>query len=523
MAEEQIKQGHIDSDAIQENNQKDNKKTGKKFKMPNSFTILMIITAIIAVLTWIVPAGQYDTTADGSFIAGTYYTIDQVPQGIWQVLSAPFIGMIGNDLTQGAIEISLFILVLGGFLNVVTQTGAIDAGINAVIQNNKNNMTRLIWILMFIFALGGSSYGMAEETIPFYALLIPLMVTVGYDSLVAVAVILVGSGLGVLSSTVNPFATGIASSMAGIGLGEGILPRVIMFVIMYIIGAFYVSRYASKVLEDPKNSLIYDQMDEQKEKFKVKEDLGDITSTQKSVLTLFILGFVIMIMGLIPWTDLSSNLTFFEDFHGMIMGTPILGDLIGQSLLPFGSWYLSEITVLFFLMSIIIGFVAKIPEEKFINDFIDGTKDILSVALICAVARGIQVIMNDGQITATVLHWGELLLANLSSGIFIAITYIFYIPMSFLIPSTSGLAAATMGIMAPLGNFAGVAESLIVTAYQSAAGLVNLITPTSGVVMGALAIAGIELTTWWKFMAKLIAGVFLVSVVLLVAFALLGL
>ena len=173
-------------------------------------------------------------------------------------------------------------------------------------------------------------------------------------------------------------------------------------------------------------------------------------------------------------------------------------------------------------MSIIIAFVYGIPEDRYIHVFLEGTKDLLSVALICAVARGIQVVMNDGQITATVLYWGEQLLSGLSEGIFIVVTYIFYIPLSFLIPSTSGLAAATMGIMAPLGTFAGVAESLIITAYQSASGLVNLITPTSGVVMGAMAIAGLEITTWWKFMSKLLVMIFAASAVLLVVFALLG-
>ena len=490
----------------------------KKFKMPNSFTILFLITIVIAILTWIIPAGSYDLTDDGTFIANTYHTVTQNPQGIWDVLSAPFIGMIGNDLTQGAIEISLFILVIGGFLNVVTVTGAIDAGIASVIRNNKDSMTKLIWILMAIFALGGSSYGMAEETIPFYALLIPLMVAAGFDSIVGVAVVLVGSGLGVLASTVNPFATGIASAMAGVSMGEGILPRVIFLVVTYVIGAWYVSSYAKKVKADPKNSYIYDQLDEQKEHFKVKEDLDELTSKQKTVLVLFFLSFIIMIFGLIPWADLNANWTFFEDFHNMLYNS-FLGNILGQSLIPLGQWYLMEITVLFFLMSIVIAFVYGLGEENYVNAFIEGAKDLISVALIVSVARGIQVVMNDGQITATVLYWGENLLSGLSSGVFIVLTYLFYIPMSFLIPSTSGLAAATMGILAPMGNFAGVAEHLVITAYQAASGIVNILTPTSGVVMGALAIAKVDLTVWWKFMTKLSVMIIAVSIVLLVLFA----
>lgn len=493
-----------------------------KYKMPTSFTILFIIIAITAVMTWIIPAGVYDVNSEGQVVSGTYHAVESSPQGLWDILSAPFIGMIGNDATQGAIEISLFILVIGGFLAIVSETGAIDAGISAVIKKNENNMTRLIWILMFVFALGGSTYGMAEETMPFYALLIPLMVTVGFDSLLAVAVVLVGSGLGVLASTVNPFATGIASAMAGVNLADGIVPRVIFFIIMYVIGAMYVSNYGKKVQADPKNSLIYEKMDAQRKEFAVEPNLEKMTKKQKSVLILFMLSFVIMIIGLIPWSDLFPGFTLFEDIYNTIQQIPFLGDAVGQSFLPFGSWYLNEITVLFFVMSIIVALVYGISEERFVSVFIDGTKDLLSVALICAVARGIQVIMNDGQITATVLYWGEQLLSGLSEGVFIVITYIFYIPLSFLIPSTSGLAAATMGIMAPLGNFAGVSESLIITAFQSAAGLVNLITPTSGVVMGAMAIAGLEITTWWKFMGKLLVIVMGVTALLLVLFAMIG-
>lgn len=491
----------------------------KKFKMPNSFTILFLITIVIAILTWLIPAGSYEINEEGNFIANTYHTVSQNPQGIWDVLSAPFKGMIGNEITEGAIEISLFILVIGGFLNVVTRTGAIDAGISSVINKNKNNMTTLICVLMAIFALGGSTYGMAEETIPFYTLLIPLTIAAGFDSIVGVAVVLVGSGLGVLASTVNPFATGIASTMAGIGIGDGLLPRLIFLIVMYIIGTLYVVNYAKKVKSNPENSYISDQLEEQKEVFKVKDNLEKITNKQKTVLVLFFLTFIIMIIGLIPWAELNENWTFFQDFHNWLHST-ILGDIIGQSTVPLGEWYLVEITVLFFMMSLIIAIVYNMKETEYIDAFIEGAKDLISVALIVSVARGIQVVMNDGQITATVLAWGENILSNVSSVVFIILTYIFYIPMSFLIPSTSGLAAATMGILAPLGNFAGVSEALVITAYQAASGIVNLLTPTSGVVMGALAIAKVDLTTWWKFMAKLVVYVVLASIILLALFAL---
>ena len=489
----------------------------KGFKMPNSFTILFILTFIVAILTWIIPAGQYDLNEDKQFIAGTYQMIERTPQGIWDFFAAPIYGMIGKEGTDGAISVSLFILVVGGFLGVVTETGAINAGIATLIRKNRERVNLLIWGLMFLFALGGSTYGMAEETIAFYPLLIPVMVTVGMDALVAVGVVLIGSGLGVLASTVNPFATGPASAMAGISMADGIFLRVIFFFAMYIVGAYYVSRYAKRVQENPKNSYIHHLMEAHRAKFKVDESVEELNKKQRIVLILFATTFVVMILGLIPWAKLFNVETcVFDDIHAALLSIPFVGDFIGKSSLALGQWYLTEITMLFFAMSIVIAFVYRIKEDRFVTVFLDGMRDLLSVAMICAVARGLQVVMNDGHITATILHYGEVGLKGLSNGIFIVLTYLFYIPMSFLIPSTSGLAAATMGIMAPLGDFAGVSKSLVITAYQASCGVVNLLTPTSGVVMGALAIAGVELTTWWKFMKKLVVVVVVISIALLV-------
>lgn len=486
----------------------------KKRKMLNSFTILFLITIAISGLTWIIPAGQYEMV-NGSFLPGTYYRVKQTPQGILDLFLAPVLGMLGTETTTGAIEISLFILFIGGFLGVVNVTGAMDAGIAATIKASKGNRTRLIWVLMFIFAIGGTTFGMAEEAIPFYSLLIPLIVSIGLDSLTAVAIILIGAGLGVLSSTINPFATGIASEMAGISMADGLGVRVILFFVTYIIGALFVSRYANKVLKDNRASYIYDQMEEQKGLFKVKDSLTELTAKRKKVLILFVLSFLIMLVSLIPWSEINPSWTFFEEVHRWITGNTLLKNIIGQSALPFGHWYLIEITMLFFLMSIIVALVYQMDESRYVEAFIGGAKDLFDVALIIAVARGIQVIMNDGQITATILHWGELALAGLPKGLFIVLTYLFYIPMTFLIPSTSGLAAATMGVVAPLGDFAGVEQHLIITAYQAASGIVNLVTPTFGVIVAALTISKIEMTVWWKFVAKLVVIIILTSMTVL--------
>ena len=263
--------------------------------------------------------------------------------------------------------------------------------------------------------------------------------------------------------------------------------------------------------------MVYSHREEDLKHFNV-DGVAKVESTlskkQKQVLVLFVLTFVLMIMSFIPWTDL--KVTVFESFNKWVVGLPFIGKIVGSSTSALGTWYFPEGAMLFAVMAIVIGFVYRMKEDRFITVFINGAADLLGVALIVAVARGIQVIMNDGMITATILHWGEVGLKGLSSQVFIVLTYLFYLPMSFLIPSTSGLASATMGIMAPLGKFVNVQASLIITAYQSASGLLNLITPTSGIVMGALALGRIELGTWWKFVGKLVAVIFVVSILLLI-------
>lgn len=496
----------------------------KKFKLPSAYTILFILIAIIAVFTWFVPAGQYQVNSSGDIIAGTYQQVSQQPQGLWDVLMAPIRGMLGTDNTPGAIEISLFILVMGGFLGVVNSTGSLDAGVASIIKRQKGREKLLIPILMVLFALGGTTYGMAEETIPFYILLIPVMMSVGFDSITAVGVILIGSQVGCLASTVNPFATGVASQTANISPSDGLGLRIFMLVVLLAISIFYVYRYASKVQKDPSKSLVYSQLAEDKKYFKTDalNQQKPITGKQKAVNAIFFGSFILMLVSLIPWSEIFKGFTFFEDITKWLTGLPLIGNFIGQDILPLGSWYFMEITMLFMLAAIIVAFVYRIKESDFISHFMSGAADMIGVAFVVAIARGIQVVMNDGMITDTILHLGEQSLSGLSSGIFIVLTYIFYLPMSFLIPSTSGLASATIGMMAPMGEFAGVDKSLVVTAFQSASGLINLITPTSAIVMGALAIARTNIGVWFKFVGKLIAILFLATIVILAGAALLG-
>ena len=493
-------------------------KAKKGFKMPSSYTVLLIIIAFMAVMTWIIPAG--------AFVDGVYKSQPQNPQGIWDVLMAPIRAMLGTtpeegSLIQGtsaAIDVAFFILMVGGFLGVVNETGMLDTGIASIVKKYKGREKMLILVLMPLFALGGTTYGMGEETMAFYPLLVPVMMAVGFDSLTGVAIILLGSQIGCLASTLNPFATGIASSTAGVSLGEGIILRLIFWVVLTGLSTWFVYKYADKIQKDPTKSLTYATREEDMKFFNVGEDDDNVNSTltkkQKQVFVLFVLTFVLMVLSFIPWSGL--GIKFFDNFNSWLTGLPVVGQIIGSSTAALGTWYFPEGAMLFAFMGILIGIVYGLKEEQIISSFMAGAADLLSVALIVAIARGIQVIMNNGMITDTILNWGKQGLSGLSSQVFIVLTYIFYLPMSFLIPSSSGLASATMGIMAPLGEFVNVRPSLIITAYQSASGVLNLITPTSGIVMGALALGRISLGTWWKFVAKLIITIVIVSMLLLI-------
>ncbi|SUN61815.1 arginine/ornithine antiporter [Streptococcus dysgalactiae subsp. equisimilis] len=486
----------------------------RSFRIPSSYTVLFIIIAIMAVLTWFIPAGAYETAKDGGVISGTYKTVASNPQGFFDILMAPVRGMLGVEGTDGAIQVSFFILMVGGFLGVVNKTGALDTGIASVVRKNKGREKMLIAILIPLFALGGSTYGMGEETMAFYPLLIPVMIAVGFDSIVAVAIILIGSQIGCLASTINPFATGVAADAAGVSIADGMIWRIIQWFILVGMSIWFVYNYASKIEKDPSKSLVADKAEEHKEFFQLQNSGEELSKRQRNVLTIFTLTFVIMILSLIPWEDFGIKL--FTNINTWLTTMPILGGAIGKTMGAFGTWYFPEITMLFIMMGVLVAIVYRMSEDDFLSSFLTGAGEFLGVAIICAIARGIQVIMNGGMITATILHWGETGLSGLSSQVFIILAYIFYLPMSFLIPSTSGLAGATMGIMAPLGQFSNVPAHLVITAFQSASGILNMISPTSAIVMGALALGRVDLGTWWKFIGKFIVMVMLVSVLLLV-------
>jgi uncharacterized ion transporter superfamily protein YfcC len=472
---------------------------------PSAYTILFLLLIVMAVLTWIIPAGRYELNADGAPIPGTYHTVPQNPQKILGgTLLAPITGTYGiqaedgsvspynSGTLYGAINVALFVLVIGGFLGLTMRTGAIDAGIAALVRSLGSRGNLLIPILMCVFMLGGTSYGMAEESLAFYMLIIAAMIALKYDAVTGVAVILLGCGIGVMASTINPFATGIASQFAGVSLADGLVGRLLMLVLGGGIGIWYVMRYAARVKADPSTSLVFHMREDNERHFLKRqgtEEMPEMTGRRKVVLILFGLAFLIMIVSVIPWSDL------------------------GITRIATRYWWFPELTALFLFFAIVIGIVGRMGEQELTSGFIDGARDLLGVALVVGLARGVSVVMNNGLIIDTVLHWAEQLVSGMGGVAFINTVAALYLPLSFLIPSSSGLATVSMPIMAPLADFAGVPRALVVTAYQSANGLINLVTPTFAVVAGGLALGRVPLNTWWKFAMPLVlmlAGVIIV-------------
>jgi uncharacterized ion transporter superfamily protein YfcC len=466
-----------------------------RFTLPSAYTILFALIVLAAIATWIIPAGIYNLNAAGEPVPGTYHEVASHPARILvDSLTAPINGLYGIENAKGninyynsgslfgAIDIALFILVIGGFLGVTMKTGAIETGIGSLVARMRGRERWMIPALMTVFALGGTTFGMAEESLAFYALVITVMIAAGYDALTGAAVVLLGCGIGVLGSTVNPFATGIASGIAGVSISEGIIGRLVILIVGLAIGIFFVLRYADRVKRDPSQSVVYELKAENEARFRAESQAGAVTMTgkQKTILAVFALAFAVMIYGVIPWEDI---------------GIP----------LPTWWWWFPEMTASFLLFAIIIGLIGRLGEGVLTTSFVDGARDLLGVALIIGIARGITVIMNNGQITDTVLHWIEKALGDTGEVGFLILMFLLFLPLSFVIPSTSGLATLAMPIVAPLAGFIGVSTALVVTAYQSASGVMNLVVPTSAVVMGGLAIARVPYGTYLRWVWPLLA------------------
>lgn len=490
----------------------------KKLKFPSAQTILLIIAIFVAILTWIIPAGKYDTlyynkdentfvktTEEKSVtlpatqktlsdlgvkiplekftngdiwkpvsIPNTYKELKAKPQGIVALIEAPIKGIIE------ASDIIFLVLFIGGLVGIMNATGAFEAGIAWLAKTLEGREYWLIISVTFLISVGGTTWGMAEETIAFFPILIPIFLAAKYDAMVPLASIYIGSSIGTMCSTTNPFSIIIGSDAAGINWTTGLEFRLLVYVLFTTICIIYIMRYAKRVRNNPKCSLIYHQKDQIEDLFgSVTHSHLKLNTRLRVILFVFIMCFAVMVYGV-------SRL----------------------------QWWFIEMTAVFFVGAILIGLIARMKEDKFIDTFIKGAGDLLNVAIIVGIARGITVLMNDGLISDTLLYYSSHVTNGMNKGLFINAMFYIYAGLSFFIPSSSGMAVLTMPIMAPLADGVGLGREAIVNAYNYGQGLFAFINPT-GLILATLAIVKVGFDKWLKFVTPLVLILLVFTMIIL--------
>lgn len=487
----------------------------RRFQFPSAFTVLAIVTVAVWALAFLIPSGQYKLDADGSPIPKTYHQVP-APQDFKGRLNdlylSPVNGLYGiKDATSGKVGpynsgdlygsagVFLFVLAIGAFVTVMFATGALERGIGRLAHRMSKRGWLLIVAIMSVFSVLGTVEGFAEESLGFYGLVVPLVLALGYDRMVAVGVIILGGGVGVMGSTVNPFSIGVASSVAGVSIGDGIVLRVVMWLVLTAVTIAYVLRYAGKVRANPEKSLVGFALDEREQAIALAAvEPPPLTGRHKIVLWLVGLTFTFMIFSIIPWASIIS----------------------GPDASPYGwelDWYFPELAALFVVASVVLGVVGGLGERRLTDTIGKGAGDFIYPALVIVLARGVTVIMNNTQITDTVLHSMESAVSGTNSGIFAIVIFVVNLPLAFLIPSTSGHATLAMPILAPLGDFADVPRSLVITAWNAASGWMNLFVPTTAVVMGGLALAKVGYDKYVRFILPLLGILFVLICAFLAA------
>ncbi len=472
--------------------------TKKKSKaMLSAYSIIMILIVLLAILSHVLPAAKFvgEDIVNGSGTVGATLS---------QVLMAPILGF------EDAVDVAIFIMMLGGLLKIIDKTKALETGIKVLVQKLKGKELWLIPILMFIFSICGTTYGMLEETVGFYVLLAATMFAAGMDPLVGSAVILLGAGSGVLGSTINPFATGVALSALpdGVAASQGVvlLIAVVLWLTTYAISTLFVLAYAKKVKKDKGSTILSLREQQQAEKrfgkfVEASSEKAVLSTKQKVTLWLFALTFLVMIIGFVPWGEF--GITFFDGFTGWLTGSSL------------GNWWFYEAALWFLLMSIVITIVNGYSEKEFVDTYVDGADDMIGVILVIAVARGASVLMAQTHLDNYIIYNATDMLAKLPEIAFVPLNYLLHIVLSILVPSSSGIATLSTPIITPLAANLGYSTEVAVMTIVSANGLVNLISPTCGAIMGGLALAKVDYSTWFKWAFKVVAVIALANIVIL--------
>ncbi|MGL4862775.1 MAG: YfcC family protein [Cetobacterium sp.] len=498
----------------------------KKRSFPTAFTVLFIILILAAGLTYIVPSGKFsrltynshsnefiitesndsvamlpatqetlnklkiqlslDKFVDGVIqkpiaVPNTYTRIEQRPQGILEILKAPIEGVFDT------VDIMVFVLILGGIIGIINKIGAFDAGIAALSKRTKGKEFLLVTLVFLLTTLGGTTFGLAEETIAFYPILMPIFLVSGFDAITCIAAIYMGSSIGTMFSTVNPFSVVIASNAAGINFTNGLIYRIIVLSLGSLITLIYMYYYAKKVRLNPKASLVYDDEHAIHERFLKSydnESKVEFTIRRKMVLLIFALAFPIMIWGVAR-----------------------------------GGWWFEEMSTLFLADAILIMIFSGLSEKDCVNTFISGAADLVGVVLTIGLARSINIVMDNGFISDTLLNYSAELVTKMNGGVFAVVQMIVFSVLGFFIPSSSGLAVLSMPIMAPLADTVGVSREVVINAYNWGQGLMSFITPT-GLILVTLEMAETTFDKWLKYILPLMGIMAIFSVVMLVLNAL---
>lgn len=434
-------------------------------KFPNTYVIIAALIVLCAVLTWFLPGGRYVTADDGTL---TYQEVAAAPQ-TWQVFSAVYHGFVKQA------GIIIFILVVGGAFALLNATGAVDAGIRRFIAGIGRSDKLVLVALTLLFSLAGAVFGMSEETIPFVGIVVPLVISMGYDAIMGLLVVYVASNIGFSSAFLNPFTVGIAQGMADLPPFSGMGYRLFCWGFLTLLLCLFVVLYARKTRKLPREEMVAEKT--------------SLPARQKWVLAVLFLTVAALIAGVTCW-----------------------------------DWYLPEITGLFLAMGILAGIIAGFSANRIADELMAGAKDILSAALVVGFASGIIVILQDGRVIDPILHAMQDGLDGSSGAGSLTAMYGIQAVINFLIPSATAKAAITIPIMAPFSDLVGVSRQAMVLAFQFGDGFTNMITPTSGVLIAALAMARVPYTQWvkwiWKWVLVLLAlGFLLLLPTLFIPFA----
>ncbi len=505
----------------------------RSFRFPGAVTTLAIVTVLVWVATLFIPAGSYQTEADGSPIPGTFVQVGSplsFEEKLQQLVLAPINGIYGlrnadNRFVDtetagrvfGQIGIIVFIMSIGAFISVSFATRSLEVAVAALAHRLRDKGWLLIASVMVLFSLLGSTMGFSVETLGFYALFIPLMSALGYDRLVTASMLILGALTGVMASTVNPFSIGVAAGEAGLSIGEGIGLRGVLWVVLTGMSIGWVLRYAARVRRDPAASLVGPDDDADTDAAPSPADATAapsatpirLTRAQKWVLVITAFAFGLMIFSVIPWSSVLGGSTAPADdyfTHEVAGAQPFWFEL---------NWWFPQLAMLFVLASVLVGIVAGMGEKETVRLIAAGASDMMGPALVVMLAGGVSVIMNNTQTLDTILYSMERLVSGASAGIFVFLTVLINIPLAALIPSSSGHGALAMPLLAPLADFAQVSRASTITAWIMGHGLALMLAPTSVVLVGGLAIAKVGYNTYLRFVWPLLLALFIVSTLMI--------